>query len=154
PPQFARILALSVLNQFFGVKFPFELVYLEDNEKLSFRALKSEKTHHYFKIATTAIDKLKMLPKREIANKIYQVELTNNFKIQNNSKSEVEINFCASAKRWVFELDRNKNEQELYRIELRRFNNSPLFDSVHEVHLISKSNVLRDYTILWKVFEH
>lgn len=153
PPQFARILALSVLNQFFNVELPFEFNYLEEFEKLSFRTLKSEKTDHYFQKATTAIENRKENPKKEIANKKYKVELTSNFKIKNNPKSEVEVNFKATNKKWIFELNRNESKKEFYRIELRRSKNSPLFLSVNEVHLISNSSILTDYTILWKVFE-
>ncbi len=153
PPQFARILALSVLNQFFNIKLPFEFNYLEENEQLSFRTIKSEKTNHYFQKATTAIDKLKKNPKKEIANKKYKVELTSNFKIKNNPKTDVEVKFKATDKKWIFELSNNESEKELYKIELRKFNNTPLFQSVNEVYLISRSSVLTDYTILWKVFE-
>ncbi|NNV57656.1 DNA cytosine methyltransferase [Limnovirga soli] len=153
PPQFARMLALSVLNQFFNVNLPFEFNYLEEVEKLSFRKLKSEKTDHYFQKAAAAIDSRKENPKKEIVNKIYKVELTNNFKIKSNPKSEVEVRFKAANKKWNFELNRNENAKELYRIELRKIKNSPLFLSVNEVQLISNSSILTDYTVLWKVFE-
>lgn len=153
PPQFARILALSVLNQFFNVELPFELCYLEEHEKLSFRKLKSEKTEQYVQKAQSALDNHKEKPKKEISAKKYRVELTENFKIKNNSESEVEVAFKPTAKKWTFELHRKEKGKELYRIELKRVKKSPLFLSVNEVHLIGYSNVLSDYTILWKVFE-
>jgi DNA (cytosine-5)-methyltransferase 1 len=153
PPQFARMLALSVLDQFFNVQLPFEFNYLEELEKLTFRKLKMAKTEQYFQKAATAIDSAVEKPKREIAGKKYKVELTDNFKIKSNPKSEVEIKFKPTNKKWTFELNRNESEKELFRIELRRIKNSPLFLSVNEVHLISNSDILTDYTILWKVFE-
>ncbi len=153
PPQFARMLALSVLNQFFNIDLPFEFNYLEEDEKLSFRTLKSGKTGRYFQKAATAIDNRKENPEKKIENKNYKVELTSNFKIKSNPKSEVEVKFKATNKKWIFELNRNESEKEFYRIELRRIKNSPLFLSVNEVHLISNSSILTDYTILWKVFE-
>lgn len=153
PPQFARILALSVLNQFFNVELPFEIQYLEEHEKLSFRKLKSEKTEQYIQKAQSALDNHKKKQKKEISAKKYKVELTDNFKIKNNPTSEVEVSFKPTAKKWTFELYRNEKGKELYKIELKRLKKSPLFLSVNEVHLISHSNVLSDYTILWKVFE-
>lgn len=153
PPQFARMLALSVLNQFFNIELPFELNYLEEVDKLSFRKLKSEKTDHYFQKAASAIDNRKENPKKEITNKNYKVDLSYNFQIKNNPKSEIEVKFKATNNKWTFELNNNESEKELYRIELRRIKSSPLFLSVNEVHLISKSSNLTDYTILWKVFE-
>ena len=79
--------------------------------------------------------------------------MTDNFKIKSNTKSEVEVKFKPTNKKWTFELNRNESEKELFRIELRRIKKSPLFLSVNEVHLISNSDILTDYTILWKVFE-
>lgn len=153
PPQFARLLALSVLNQFFNIELPFEFNYLEEVEKLSFRKLKSEKTDQYLEKASFAIDNHKSKPKSEIAAKKYNVELTENFKIKNNPKSEIEVSFMPSSKKWTFKLNRSGNDNELYRIEMKRAKGAPLFLSVNEVHLISNSSTQTDYTVLWKVFE-
>lgn len=153
PPQFARILALSVLDQIFNVQLPFEFHYLEELEKLTFRKLKSKKTEQYLQKASAAISKTKEKPEKEILGKKYKVELTNNFKINNNPKSEVQVRFNPTNKKWVFELNRNGIEKEVFRIELNKIKNIPLFLSINEVHLISNSNILYDYTILWKVFE-
>jgi len=153
PPQFARLLALSVLNQFFNVELPFEFNYLEEVEKLSFRKLKSEKTDQYLQKASTALDNHKAKPKKEIASKKYKVELTEIFKIKNNPKSEIEVRFKPTSKKWTFVLNRKESDKELYRIELKRTRGTSLFNSVNEVYLISNSNIQTDYTILWKVFE-
>jgi DNA (cytosine-5)-methyltransferase 1 len=155
PPQFARILALSVLDQFFNIELPFKLYYLEELEKLSFRKLKSEKTDQYFQKAATAIDNTIERPQKVIVSNKYKVDLSNNFKIRINDKSEVEIDFKPSTKKWIFELNRKgkRNKKVLFRIELKKNKNASLFLDVNEVHLISNSDVLADYTILWKVFE-
>lgn len=153
PPQFARILALSVLNQFFNIELPFEFSYLEEVEKLTFRKLKSKKTEQYFQKASDAIDNHKAVPPKEILSKKYKVELAGNFKIKINTKSGVEVNFIPTSKKWTFELSRENSKKEIYRIELKRTRNSPLFLAVNEVHLISNSEIQTDYTILWKVFE-
>lgn len=153
PPQFARMLALSVLDQFFNVKLPFQFHYLEELEKLTFRKLKSEKTEQYFQKAATAIDNALEKPRKVITGKKYKVDLSQNFKIKNNIKSEVEVNFKPTSKKWVFQLNRNDKDKELFRIELKKIKNTPLFLSVNEVHLVSNSDILTDYTILWKVFE-
>lgn len=153
PPQFARMLALSVLDQFFNVQLPFEFHYLEELEKLTFRKLKSERTEQYFQKASIAIDNAKEKPKKEIKAKIFKVEIADNFKIKSNPDSEVEVKFKPTTKKWIFELNRNKNKKELFRIELKKIKNAPFFLSVNEIHLISNSNILTDYTILWKIFE-
>lgn len=79
--------------------------------------------------------------------------MTDNFKIKNDPTSEVEVFFKPTSKKWTFELYRNEKGKEVYKIELKRLKKSALFLSINEVQLISHSNVLSDYTTLWKVFE-
>ncbi|WP_225975173.1 DNA cytosine methyltransferase [Anseongella ginsenosidimutans] len=153
PPQFARILALSVLNQFFNVELPFELHYLHEYDKLSFRKLKREKSLRYFRKASHVLGNHKKKPEKEITLKKYNIELTENFKIKNNPESDIEVVFKPTNEKWTFELRRNENAKESYRIELKRLKKLPLFRAVNEVHLVFYSNVLSDYTVLWKIFE-
>lgn len=155
PPQFARMLALSVLNQFFGIELPFKFHYLEEVEKLSFRNLKREKSNQYSKAASLALDNLKSEPVKKISSKKFRVDLTDNFKIKNNPNSRVEICFKPSKNKWTFELNRNElnNSEELYRVEITKIKKTPLFLSINSIHLVSNSSVLSDYTILWKVLE-
>ncbi len=153
PPQFARMLALSVLDQFFNIQLPFEFHYLDELEKLTFRKLKSERTEQYFQKASIAINNTKEKPKKIIKSKTFKVELADNFKIKSNPESDVVVKFKPTSKKWIFELNRNNNKKELFRIELKKIKNDPFFLSVNEIHLISNSSVLSDYTILWKILE-
>lgn len=153
PPQFARLLALSVLDQLFGIQLPFELHYLEQSEKLSFRKLKNKKTEIYLEKASIALKNAQVNPKIKISKRKYNVELSDNFKINHIIKSNVEIVFTPTKKKWIFELNRNANNRQLFCIELKRSKKLPLFLSVDEVRLISNSDILSDYTILWKTFE-
>lgn len=58
PPQAARVLALAVLDNVFGVELPFELQYLEPHEELTFRKLKRRRTVMYQEKAKAAISQL------------------------------------------------------------------------------------------------
>lgn len=58
PPQLARILALSILQQVFNAKLPFNLQLMPDSYKLGFRTRKSALTKVYAKKATDAISRL------------------------------------------------------------------------------------------------
>ena len=58
PPQMARILALSILEQVITVKLPFSLVYLPQDQKLGFRQRKRKLTKIYFQKAQAAINEL------------------------------------------------------------------------------------------------
>lgn len=55
PPQFGRILAISILNQIFDVHFPFDIEVLSPQDKLSFRQRKASLTAHYQQKAKEAI---------------------------------------------------------------------------------------------------
>lgn len=55
PPQFGRILAISILNQLFDIRFPFDIEVLSPQDKLSFRQRKASLTAHYQRKAKEAI---------------------------------------------------------------------------------------------------
>ncbi|NEO30546.1 MAG: DNA cytosine methyltransferase [Symploca sp. SIO3C6] len=59
PPQLARILALSILEQVMGVKLPFVMNYLSSEKKLGFRRRKRQLTTRYAQKAKEAIALLK-----------------------------------------------------------------------------------------------
>ena len=59
PPQLARILAISVMNQVFGGKYPFEIAYLPEGSKLGFRKRKADLTEIYEQKAHAALINLK-----------------------------------------------------------------------------------------------
>jgi len=58
PPQLARILALSILDQVFGRQLPFPVHAMEHHHQLKFRARKSELTAVYSSKAQNAISRL------------------------------------------------------------------------------------------------
>ena len=58
PPHLARIMALSIAQQVFKRKLPFEIELLPDSTQLSFRARKSKLTSMYAEKAKKAIEKL------------------------------------------------------------------------------------------------
>ena len=58
PSQLGRILAMAVLEQVFGVHFPFAIDYLSPQDELTFRQRKSSLTTFYRKRAKEAISKL------------------------------------------------------------------------------------------------
>jgi DNA (cytosine-5)-methyltransferase 1 len=58
PPQIARILALSILDQVFGVKLPLPMQKLKPTDTLRFRQRKRQRTKLYRQKAKKAIEKL------------------------------------------------------------------------------------------------
>ena len=58
PPQMARVLALSILDQVFGVNLPFKMAYMPHEKELGFRKRKRQLTSIYQKKAREAISNL------------------------------------------------------------------------------------------------
>lgn len=152
PPQFARILAVSVLEQVFGIHLPFDLNYLKENQPLSFRKVKSERTKHYWEKAQEAIDKLKKTKKPKIKSKKYSGKIDGLRVVQDINEAEFEVNLDIKNSEWEFSLTGN-DLIEKYRIEISHLKKPFLFDSISKVTLISHDWHLNTLMILWKSFE-
>ncbi len=153
PSQFARILALSVLDQIFGVKLPFELNYLNEGDTLSFRKSKSQRTKEYATKAKAGIKLIKVSGEKEIVGRKYIGNLKSNFAWEASEHGAI-VHFEPELTTWKIELNRPDNEESYkYKIKLSRPNGQPFFNKVEQVHLIAHSLDLWDYTSLWKAFE-
>ncbi len=88
-PQQARILALAILEQIFGIKFPFKIDYLLPNEELSFRKRKRLLTDRYAEIARTAINSISTKNTQiSFESRDYYVRLETNFDFQETSSNK------------------------------------------------------------------
>lgn len=79
PPQFSRILALSILDQVFHEPSPAKIDYMDESTKLGFRSRKSELTEKYAEKARSAIDGIK-----KPDNKIWPVITREYFIVEDN----------------------------------------------------------------------
>ncbi len=106
PPQLARILALTILNQVFDVELPFELPLLEDNQSLAI-AQHPHQSRVYEKELKTAIarSKQKHAAKR-VRSREYTAFLSQDFDWSSSSRHEAAINveFRPTRTEWFFEL--------------------------------------------------
>ncbi|MFT7158432.1 MAG: DNA (cytosine-5)-methyltransferase 1 [Parvicella sp.] len=152
PPQFARILAVSVLNQYFDVTMPFEINYLVSNQELSFRKVKSLRTKHYWEKAQKAIDllddnELKVFKSREYAARLDRLRV-----VEDSENSGIKIKFATSINQWSFSLQ-NDEKEEKFRIKISHIKGEPLFEDVRFINLIGFDWQLSSLLILWKAFE-
>lgn len=159
PPQFARILALSVLEQIFGIELPFKLNKLKPHHQLSFRKIKSKRTKYYYEKAQEAIKKLDY---QERAIKVrsrsyYGLPEINTVLKESRKKVEgfFQIKFNANKKKWQFELRGEKTDTDLiYKIIIRHSEKgNSLFGDVNHIELYSYSSDIISYLTLWKAFE-
>ena len=152
PPQFARLLAVSVLEQVFDIQLPFDLNYLNENQTLSFRKVKSQRTKRYWKKAQEAIDQLKETKKSKVKPKSYLGRLDGLRIVIDRDTPEFEVNLKVKNSEWQFELTED-DSNEKYRIEISHLKLPFLFNSISKVTLISHNWSLKTLLILWKSFE-
>jgi DNA (cytosine-5)-methyltransferase 1 len=96
PPQFARILALSIASQVFDYKFPFKLPLLSNSVELSFKSRKKCMTNYYRDIAKQSISVSECHCDNTLINKKYYANLLKNFKYVEdaiNGKYFVDVNW-------------------------------------------------------------
>ena len=156
PPQFARVLALSILQQVFDIKLPFKLNKLEPHHQLSFRKLKTLRTKYYAEKARVSIANLdeessssKVRSKRFVAcvrkNKLEVVK--------EHDKGYFNINFKVSKNQWKIHVDNGDDSQTAFKLMIKHKENSPLFQKVKKIIILSSSSSLESYFTAWKVFE-
>ena len=87
PPQIARTLAMSVLDQVFGGTLPFRMDYLDESINLGFRSRKKELSNRYASKAAESIAKLDRQQAFDLVDEISNLNghycLGENFEIRN-----------------------------------------------------------------------
>jgi DNA (cytosine-5)-methyltransferase 1 len=124
PPQLARILALSILQQVFDQKLPFDLQIMPDSYKLGFRARKRVLTNVYAKKASDAISRLsKGTPKEfyEGEGRIFG-KLTENLQLLTTSEpdsADFILEHSVLNGSWTFNLfEKEKTDQAKYELSV------------------------------------
>ena len=117
PPQFARFLALSILDQLFEVKIPFQFDYLSPTEELSFRKRKRDLTAENLKAARRA-NKGKKLNDNYRTEKIhvFSISVTKNFKTTVSEKDVENVKIFSEGSDLILEYGTNRGESPDYTI--------------------------------------
>lgn len=165
PPQIARILALSILSQVFGVSLPFELKYLPLTERLSFRKRKRKKTDDYAQKAQEAIALLDTATHsihnglHSPANHQVMRYLTPQFGWLSTRRGQcaaIRIHFEPDAVQWTIygqTLDNDTDFHSSYEIEVIASENTSWVLPINSVRLIAGDFSPQTFTSLWKAFE-
>jgi DNA (cytosine-5)-methyltransferase 1 len=154
PPQFSRILALSIIHQVFGVKLPFNMDYLNDSEVLTFRKRKTLLTEEYINKAKKAVPK--NIEKDIFAlDKIqeFNISVTPDFKTIVNNDEGQKIKVFAEQNDLVLCLCNNSNSTACYEITITPTVASNWNVVYNKIILRSFSSDVWSYTICWKAFE-
>lgn len=154
PPQLARILALSVLDQVFQPNLPFEIDYMDERVQLGFRGRKSKLTKVYAAKAKLAIDKMDAL--RSVnTNKsgALYVSLSTDMKFSVTQKAcddSTKILYNIVDGEWSLEATVDGDRQ--YKILAKNIDET--IKDIRSVKMTSRTNNLMDLSILWKSLEY
>lgn len=162
PPQLARILALSVLNQVFGITLPFSVEYLHPNEKLHFRQRKRQKTDEYSHRARTAISLAQPVDDKQDENMCSHQTiryLANNFawlKMKQDNTFGIRIHYELTDSSWIVYAQSLNEELDFYNsysIDITPSNSRSWILPVPRVSLVGGDFSETSFTALWKAFE-
>ena len=107
PPQAARVLALAILEQVFGVVPPVSLPLLQEGEELSFRKRKRDRTSAYQGKATVALigRKAREQTTDDIVKRAARARLSQDFGWQPCSDGPLYVQSIATTKEWIVRVD-------------------------------------------------
>ncbi len=159
PPQMGRIMALAIMNQIFGLKLPFNIKYLRQNEQLGFRARKSSLTAIYRSKATLSINS----KFSNQATEVYKKESGRCDLVMNDQFQLVELcpdkstpysfDFTIDHEKWIFRCTNKNYSDEIFSILIKMSPAQKEIIHIGEIQLISYDERPASILALWKFFE-
>lgn len=157
PPQVARILALSILQQVFNVDIPVSLPLLDEQDELSFRSKKRELTRYYSGLAKSAepvtIDSVGHKPRAHTRH----IALTEDFRLidRKRERDGIAVAFRPTLRRWQFTAayPESSKTKSSFTIRIRARDDAEWPLPCEFVVLEGRSLDLSVFTVVWKVFE-
>jgi DNA (cytosine-5)-methyltransferase 1 len=152
PPQFARMLALSILTQLFNISFPFPIDLLKENETLTFRKRKSLLTEEYTKKAKEALPKNRDSSNFILTNEQnFKINVSNNFKTVINKEDGYNVNISPINNKITLNIFNNTMDKIYFEIHIKPSKDWNL--KYNEVVIRSYEKEIWLYTVCWKAFE-
>ncbi len=161
PPQIGRILALSILDQVFGINLPFEIKYLPKDAQLSFRSRKRKLTASYIMKAKDAINDLNYPQVNRIGNNVLHEGrliryISKDFEwsdTQKKSYSTISFYVERNENELIVSVNKNNKEDIKYSIELQSAVDNDWMLQYKKINLHSYDWSDYAFTALWKIFE-
>jgi DNA (cytosine-5)-methyltransferase 1 len=161
PPQFARMLALSILDQVFRVKLPFTMNYLADNEGLSFRKRKALLTDEYTQKANEAITRLynsaphtkdRVFSLKDDIN--YTIMVTSFFKTIVNTDQGSNVHVFSEDDALLFEIFNDEKKDIFYEVIITPCETQHWNIAYKSIILRAYSGDIWSYTVCWKALDY
>ena len=156
PPQLARMLAISVLEQVFDQSLPIKLPPLKESDQLGFRKRKRELSNAYKAKARKAIGLLGARESISNSHRRYAANLTENFKWTEDASGSFTVEATVSEQNWkisIFGKDVGRESTPGIVVEVFPNPKNPWGLSAKSVRLKGFGPVPEVITALWKAFE-
>jgi len=155
PPQFARILALSIADQLFGVTLPFEIDYLQPKEVLTFRKRKRELTNENLKTAKKANAGKKSKSKYTISGmKTFSISVSKDFKTSIEQLKENNTQVYSKDAILFIDYGNTKNKEVVFVIDVKPRAADSWNIAYELIKLRSFSKEIWSFVELFKAFEY
>lgn len=155
PPQFSRILAVSVLEKIFGFKSQYKFSYLNDGDELSFRKRNRKKTDEYSRKASKSIEKV---ANKEVNlfmfNQTYRAKLGEKFKYTKDDMGEFQVISELRDGIWKINVSRGDDTNLVRPLELKIRSRTEWSLPCTDILLSSSNGWLQDFLAMWKSLDH
>lgn len=162
PPQLARILALSILEQVFNAHLPFAISSMPDSYQLGFRKRKGELTALYAQKAAQGIAKNSpsTVSHQPAITAVEFFSLTSDLRIRTDlteDTSDHTAEFSLNEHAWIIRLSETHSTSDAVNYEIRVTPPTPIglanSKTLASVTLLSGSHDPKSLLALWKIFE-
>ncbi len=160
PPQLARMLALSILEQVFNVRLPFAMRYLNPHQELGFRQRKRALTKRYAEIAQSALaqqkleGRLRSMPTTEFTDGVLQRTLGQGFQWnQHGQGTQLNVGFSHTNTEWCIQIFQPSETINQFELKLEA---DPLYSwalDIDAIQLCSTNAENTCFTGVWKALE-
>lgn len=160
PPQLARVLALSILDQVFKRILPFPVGVMEESQQLKFRSRKSELTKVYASKATTAISCLTekgRSPRKKRGDANFCITSDLRMILTSDKQNDFSCDYTLDRDAWTISLSEPKSsESVVYSITIKPPPGDSTFvnQACAYARLLSRSCSQKSLLAIWKIYEH
>jgi len=153
PPQFARVLALSIRQQVFKRSIPIEISTIDESFQLRFRKIKSARTAKYKATANKAIAEIskRSSPTTDALPCQFNYSLTDNFSMSIDAHGDRSCVISSSDEFLKFDVVKNDKSENVAIIEVKPVVSWAL--PVERVLLSFDISDWKSFTASWKIFE-
>lgn len=155
PPQLGRVLALSILDQVFGVDLPAKLETIGHSEQLGFRTRKRSLTARYRSKAEQALENgVAAGPAVCEYDRSYKGRLEDDFNwMEDSCAGNVQVNCAIRPDLWHFTVDSGESSTSGFKITAKPVAKDAWALKAGAVELVGLQLSRMTYTAAWKAFE-